>query len=162
MVELADSFETNAEDVTIAVGMRKDDARITQVNEVLATISEEEQIALMDDMIENQPVEEASEGETPSFFAQVWNIVVNNWQQLLRGTGMTLLISILGTIIGTAIGLLIGVFRTAPKQQIRRLLLVKSTRLDYQYLHRNFPWYADDCTIHGYLLWYRPSIRTQS
>ncbi len=63
MVELTDSFETNAEDVTIAVGMRKDDARITQVNEVLATISEEEQIALMDDMIENQPVEEASEGK---------------------------------------------------------------------------------------------------
>ncbi len=34
MVELTDGFETNAEDVTIAVGMRKDDTRITQVNEV--------------------------------------------------------------------------------------------------------------------------------
>ncbi len=114
MVELTDGFETNAEDVTIAVGMRKDDTRITQVNEVLAAFSEADQIALMDNMIENQPVEEAS-AENPSFFSQVWKIIVNNWQQLLRGTGMTLLISILGTIIGTIIGLLIGVFRTAPK-----------------------------------------------
>ncbi|HFI0125945.1 TPA: ABC transporter substrate-binding protein/permease [Streptococcus suis] len=123
MVELTEGFETNAEDVTIAVGMRKDDTRITQVNEVLAGFSEEDQIALMDNMIENQPVEEASEGETPSFFAQVWNILVNNWQQLLRGTGMTLLISILGTIIGTAIGLLIGVFRTAPKAANKALAI---------------------------------------
>lgn len=114
MVELTDGFETNAEDVTIAVGMRKDDTRITQVNEVLAAFSEADQIALMDNMIKNQPVEEASD-ENPSFFSQVWKIIVNNWQQLLRGTGMTLLISILGTIIGTIIGLLIGVFRTAPK-----------------------------------------------
>ncbi|HFI0595401.1 TPA: ABC transporter substrate-binding protein/permease [Streptococcus suis] len=114
MVELTDGFETNTEDVTIAVGMRKDDTRITQVNEVLAAFSESDQIALMDNMIENQPVEEAT-AENPSFFSQVWKIIVNNWQQLLRGTGMTLLISILGTIIGTIIGLLIGVFRTAPK-----------------------------------------------
>lgn len=104
MVELTDGFETNAEDVTIAVGMRKDDTRITQVNEVLAAFSEADRIALMDNMIENQPVEEAS-AENPSFFSQVWKIIVNNWQQLLRGTGMTLLISILGTIIGTIIGL---------------------------------------------------------
>lgn len=116
MVELSEGFETNAEDVTIAVGMRKDDARIAQVNQVLATISEDDQVALMDNMIENQPVEEATDAQ-PSFFTQVWNIIVNNWQQLLRGTGMTLLISILGTIIGTLIGLLIGVFRTAPKAE---------------------------------------------
>lgn len=114
MIELTDSFKTKAEDVTIAVGMRKEDTRINQVNEVLATLSENDQVSLMDNMIENQPVEEASE-ETLSFFSQVWNIVVHNWQQLLRGTGMTLLISIIGTIVGTVIGLLIGIFRTAPK-----------------------------------------------
>ncbi|BDD39441.1 ABC transporter substrate-binding protein/permease [Streptococcus ruminantium] len=114
MIELTEGFKTKAEDVTIAVGMRKEDTRITQVNEVLTTLSENDQVSLMDNMIENQPVEEASE-ETPSFFSQVWNIVVNNWQQLLRGTGMTLLISIIGTIVGTVIGLLIGIFRTAPK-----------------------------------------------
>ncbi|MGT2715126.1 ABC transporter substrate-binding protein/permease [Streptococcus respiraculi] len=115
MVELANGFKTNAEDVTIAVGMRKDDARIARVNQILETFTEKDQLALMDTMIENQPVEATSAEDKPSFPVQVWNILVNNWQQLLRGTGMTLLISILGTIIGTAIGLLIGVFRTAPK-----------------------------------------------
>ena len=32
----------------------------------------------------------------------------------MRGAGITLLISIIGTIVGLAIGLAIGVFRTAP------------------------------------------------
>ena len=39
----------------------------------------------------------------------------DNGPQFLRGTGMTLLISMTGTIAGLVIGLLIGVFRTAPK-----------------------------------------------
>lgn len=115
MVELTSGFETNTEDVAIAVGMRKDDARIANVNQVLDTLTEKDQLALMDKMIEQQPVETTTETTKPAFPVQVWNILVNNWSQLLRGTGMTLLISILGTIIGTAIGLLIGVFRTAPR-----------------------------------------------
>lgn len=117
MVELTDGFETEAEDVTIAVGMRKDDTRITQVNQVLARFTIEDQLALMDTMIEKQPVDSSSEESQPAFLVQVWTIFTNNWQQLLHGTGMTLLISILGTLIGTCIGLLIGVFRTAPKAE---------------------------------------------
>lgn len=114
MVTLHDGFQTNPEDVTIAVGMRKNDDRIQQVNSLLDTLSEAEQIALMDQMIANQPVETSSE-ETPTFLSQVWTILVTNWPQFLRGAGMTLLISIIGTLAGTLIGLLIGVFRTAPK-----------------------------------------------
>ena len=41
-------------------------------------------------------------------------IVVNNWPNFLRGAGMTLLISIVGTLIGSLIGLIIGVIRTIP------------------------------------------------
>jgi len=41
-------------------------------------------------------------------------ILQNNWPMLLRGAGMTLLISIIGTLIGTLIGLIIGVIRTIP------------------------------------------------
>jgi putative lysine transport system permease protein len=41
-------------------------------------------------------------------------IVSNNWQMFLRGAGMTLLISMIGTILGFIIGLLIGVIRTIP------------------------------------------------
>ena len=42
-------------------------------------------------------------------------IIAKNWPQFLRGTGITLLISIIGTVVGTFIGLMIGVYRTAPK-----------------------------------------------
>ena len=68
----------------------------------------------MDRMIKEQPVEATSSEEQSSFFAQVAKILAENWQQLLRGAGVTLLISIIGTITGLVIGLAIGVFRTAP------------------------------------------------
>lgn len=41
-------------------------------------------------------------------------IIVNYWPMFLRGAGMTLLISMIGTVIGFIIGLLIGVVRTVP------------------------------------------------
>lgn len=41
-------------------------------------------------------------------------IVSDNWPMFLRGAGMTLYISIIGTILGSIIGLLIGVIRTIP------------------------------------------------
>lgn len=43
-------------------------------------------------------------------------IVSSNWPMFLRGAGVTLLISIIGTILGFIIGLLIGVIRTIPIQ----------------------------------------------
>ena len=66
-------------------------------------------------MIKEQPAESTTTEESNSnFFGQVAKILTENWQQLLRGAGITLLISIIGTIVGLAIGLAIGVFRTAP------------------------------------------------
>lgn len=44
----------------------------------------------------------------------VINILKSNWPMFLRGAGMTLFISIIGTVIGTAIGLIVGVVRTIP------------------------------------------------
>jgi len=44
-------------------------------------------------------------------------IISNNWPMFLRGAGMTLLISMIGTILGSVIGLLIGVIRTIPKPE---------------------------------------------
>jgi putative lysine transport system permease protein len=41
-------------------------------------------------------------------------IITNNWPMFMRGAGMTLLISMIGTIIGSIIGLLVGVVRTIP------------------------------------------------
>mgnify|MGYP001014333470 CR=1 FL=1 len=42
------------------------------------------------------------------------DIFANNWQMFLRGAGMTLLISMIGTIIGLIIGILVGIVRTIP------------------------------------------------
>ena len=119
-------FETSESDTAIAVGLRKDDSQtLAQVNDILAGISEKERLELMDQMIEEQPAETAEEGEAPHFFQQVWTIVQNNWQQFLRGAGITLLISIIGTVAGLIIGLLIGVYRTAPLAANRFLALLQ-------------------------------------
>ncbi|MGT2906945.1 ABC transporter permease subunit [Streptococcus dentiloxodontae] len=109
-------FKTEESDTSIAVGLRKDDTgTLTQVNAILATISEDDRLALMDKMVAAQPLDTENDSQTTGFFGQMWIILSKNWQQFLRGTGMTLLISIVGTIVGTIIGLLIGVYRTAPK-----------------------------------------------
>ncbi|WP_251551076.1 amino acid ABC transporter permease [Neobacillus muris] len=47
-------------------------------------------------------------------FDWLMTIIQQNWPMFLRGAGMTLLISLIGTIIGSIIGLLIGVIRTIP------------------------------------------------
>ncbi|MFC3928516.1 ABC transporter permease subunit [Streptococcus caprae] len=112
----AKGFTTSESDTALAIGVRKGEEDLkAQVNAVLATISEDDRLKLMDDMINAQPLEEEDETTKPNFFAQMGTIIQKNWKSLLRGTGMTLLISILGTVIGTLIGLAIGVFRTAPK-----------------------------------------------
>ncbi|EHI69324.1 ABC transporter substrate-binding protein/permease [Streptococcus ictaluri] len=119
MIALRDGFKVSAADAAIAVGLRKDDARLASVNQVLSQLSEENRVALMDDMIQKQPLEKTSSETKPSFFKQMWTIFKGNWKQFLRGTGMTLLISMVGTITGLFIGLLIGIYRTAPKAKHR-------------------------------------------
>lgn len=47
-------------------------------------------------------------------FEWVVKIISNNGPMFIRGAGVTLLISMIGTIIGSIIGLLIGVIRTMP------------------------------------------------
>ncbi|MEH7251961.1 amino acid ABC transporter permease, partial [Neobacillus niacini] len=44
----------------------------------------------------------------------VIKIISENWPMFLRGAGLTLLISLVGTIIGAVIGLVAGVIRTIP------------------------------------------------
>lgn len=118
MVVLKKAFTVNESDAAIAVGMRKDDPRIVQVNTVLADLSANDRLDLMDKMVTLQPKEKKAEnGVQPSFLDQMWSIVTKNWKQFLRGTGLTLLISTIGTIVGLIIGLLIGIYRTAPKSK---------------------------------------------
>ncbi|WP_017414220.1 amino acid ABC transporter permease [Clostridium tunisiense] len=44
-------------------------------------------------------------------------IISNNWSMFLRGAGITLLISMVGTIIGFFIGIIVGVIRTIPSPE---------------------------------------------
>lgn len=126
MIQFKKGFEVNQEDATIAIGMRKNDNRIEQVNATIAKISAKDQIALMDKMIRNQPVETDSSQDKTSFFGQVTKILKDNWPQFLRGAGLTLLISITGTIAGLIIGLLIGVYRTAPIAKNKVLAMLQT------------------------------------
>lgn len=52
-------------------------------------------------------------------------MIINNWPLFLRGAGMTLLISIIGTLFGAIIGLLAGVIRTipVPERRAKRIIL---------------------------------------
>ncbi len=59
-----------------------------------------------------------------TFLTQVWEILVTYYQFLLKGVGMTLLISLVGTVAGLLIGLLTGIIRTTPfsKNKFLRVL----------------------------------------
>lgn len=117
MITLKDGgFQVSDDDVSLAVGLRKGDSQqMEQVNKVLAGISQEERVKLMDHIINIQPADKTDEAKKGNFFSQMSTIIAKNWPQFLRGTGITLLISIIGTVVGTFIGLMIGVYRTAPK-----------------------------------------------
>ena len=126
MIQFKKGFEVNEEDATIAIGMRKNDNRLEQVNAAIAKISAKDQVALMDKMIQNQPVETDTSKDKTTFFGQVTKILKDNWPQFLRGAGLTLIISITGTIAGLIIGLLIGVYRTAPTAKNKALAILQT------------------------------------
>ena len=58
MVEFEDGFEASDNDTAIAVGVRKGSDMTEKINEVLADLSEEDRISLMDNAILNQPAAE--------------------------------------------------------------------------------------------------------
>lgn len=58
-------------------------------------------------------------------FEWIVKIISNNGPMFIRGAGVTLLISMIGTIIGSVIGLLVGIIRTIPMPEkgAKRVLL---------------------------------------
>lgn len=58
-------------------------------------------------------------------FEWISRIVTKYWPMFLRGAGMTLFISTIGTILGFIIGLIVGIIRTipVPEKGIRRVIL---------------------------------------
>lgn len=55
MVTFEDGFKTSDDDTAIAVGLQKNSALTTKINEILSSISEEERTTIMDVAIVNQP-----------------------------------------------------------------------------------------------------------
>lgn len=70
-------------------------------------------------------------------------IISNNWSMFLRGAGITLLISMVGTIIGFFIGIIVGVIRTipSPEGKAKRILvkILNSILFVYIELFRGTP-----------------------
>jgi putative lysine transport system permease protein len=58
-------------------------------------------------------------------FKLIIQVISEYWPMFLRGAGMTLLISMIGTVLGSIIGLLVGVIRTipAPETGVKRVIL---------------------------------------
>ena len=69
-------------------------------------------------------------------FNVMWDMLLRNWPLFLRGAGITIWISIIGTVIGFVIGLLVGLVRTipVPKEGGKRTLLKVVNRLLAMYI----------------------------
>lgn len=111
MIQLKGShgFKTNPEDTDLAIGVRKGDDDKVKINQELAKISQSERDDLMEQAVAQQP---QSSGKQENWFVAIFR---QYGGMLLRGTGVTLLISMVGTIVGFVIGLLVGIIRTIPR-----------------------------------------------
>ncbi len=121
MVEFdeANGFQTNPEDVQMSVGMRKGDSDVAQVNQILAEIPQSDRVNVMDQAIKDQPASDETQNATGKKRMSSLRILKQNGSMFLRGTGITLLLAIVGTTVGTLIGLLVGVFRAIPESSNR-------------------------------------------
>lgn len=102
-------FQTNPEDTAIAIGLPKGSTEVGKINEILAGISKQERLDIMDEAIKNQPASEETKTES-----SIVRILKQNGTLFLRGTGMTMFLAIAGTFLGAIVGLLVGVYRTIP------------------------------------------------
>lgn len=114
-------FTASAEDTQIAIGMRYGFEHKDAVNNILAGISQEERLAIMQDAVtystDNTTVKS-------TFFSRIGNIIKTYYLSILKGVGYTILVAIVGTVAGLFIGLLIGMYRTldAPKNKVLAVL----------------------------------------
>lgn len=66
-----------------------------------------------------------------NFFEIIGDIIKNYSLWILKGVGLTLLVSILGTILGLVIGLIIGIIRTYPVNKDKKILYVLKKFVDF-------------------------------
>ncbi|HHV13709.1 MAG TPA: transporter substrate-binding domain-containing protein [Clostridiales bacterium] len=58
MIEFTDGFQTSEDDTAIAVGIKKGSDMTSKINDILAGISEDDRLSIMDTAIANQPAAE--------------------------------------------------------------------------------------------------------
>ncbi len=83
-------FQTNPEDVQIAIGMRKGDPDIQKVNQILSGISQKERTEIMDQAIKDQPASTNTEGEKAGLFTDFKTIWDQYGNMFLRGAGLVI------------------------------------------------------------------------
>ncbi|MDY3052508.1 MAG: ABC transporter permease subunit [Ndongobacter sp.] len=132
--EPGEGFDASLEDTAVAVSVRKGSPLSMRINEALGAISEEERQAKMQQMILYHAGLEMS-GEAPAergFFTVMGDLISEYGALFLRGAGVTMLISVLGTVIGFVIGLFVQVLRIIPidrKKGALRNFMVRVLRL---------------------------------
>lgn len=114
-------FTASAEDTQIAIGMRYGFEHKDAVNNILAGISQEERLAIMQDAVTYSTDNTTAKS---TFFSRIENIIKTYYLSILKGVGYTILVAIVGTVAGLFIGLLIGMYRTldAPKNKVLAVL----------------------------------------
>ena len=114
-------FTASAEDTQIAIGMRYGFEHKEAVNNILAGISQEERLAIMQDAVTYSTDNTTAKS---TFFSRIGNIIKTYYLSILKGVGYTILVAIVGTFAGLFIGLLIGMYRTldAPKNKVLAVL----------------------------------------
>ena len=105
-------FKTGAGDAVIAIGMAKNSPLKDGINRILAGISDEERLAMMNEAVE---LATGNSNSKTGFFEKVASILKNYYGWILKGVGYTVLVAIIGTAAGLFIGVLVGVFRTTEK-----------------------------------------------
>ncbi len=142
VVNPEDGFKTKIEDISIAVGLKKDSSLRKGIDEALSKVTEEEREEIMKMAIKNQPISENSESEETvvdgeaevskkGFWEEVYTIFDEYKLLYLKGAMWTVIISIIGTCIGFLIGLLMGIIRTIPTKDKKRakIILIKILNL---------------------------------
>ena len=111
-------FVTNDDDTKIALGMKYGCEYKDAINDLLASISQEERLSMMQDAVKYSTDNAAYKEDT--FFSRVGYIIKTYYLSILKGVGFTILVAIVGTVAGLFIGLLIGMYRTldAPKNKV--------------------------------------------
>lgn len=105
-------FKTRAGDAVIAIGMAKNSPLKDGINRILAGISDEERLTMMNEAVE---LATGNSNSKTGFFEKVSSILKNHYGWILKGVGYTVLVAIIGTAAGLFIGVLVGVFRTTEK-----------------------------------------------